>query len=274
MGKVLIQYFTSNLALGVLLLVIGILAAWGLLIWFFKLIFKAKHERFTQTPSISSEDLSLMKKRDKHFIKNGKRHPTPKAEKAEKKFRKLPIDEQDKLENKYELYQEIKRLSEHGWLNNYRHLAARVLAFLSRMFSESHPFNVKESLDYQPHVAKTAIRTLSHWFTFESYLILLFVALMYPAVLASLNSVFTHSIAIAGAKVLAFDSLGQVLVFLIALMASLFLVWQVSRGQRVKELSVKEQLVREQRGGARRRPQNKSLYRIFHFRFGKGWGLY
>lgn len=213
MEKGLIQFFALELGLGVLLLVIAIPASLGLLVWFVKLIFKAKHERFTQTPSISSEYLSLMKKRDKHFIKNGKRYPTPKAEKAEKKFRKLPIDEQEKLENNYNFYQEIKRLSEHGWLNNYRHLAARVLAFLSRIFSESNAFSVNESLDYQPHETKTATRTLSHWFTFESYLILLYVALMYPAVLASLNSVVTHSIAIAGVKVLAFDSLGQVLFF-------------------------------------------------------------
>jgi len=213
----------------------------GYLVWYFKEVTKTKREFFLNRGSISDSDKAMMQDREARMYKDGKYVPTIEAEIAERRFRALPDDQQDKLENKYELYQEIKRLSEHGWLNNYRHLAACVLAFLSRIFSESNPFSVKESLDYQPHAAKTLTRTLSQWFTFESYLILLVVALMYPAVLASLNSVVTQSIAIAGVKVLAFDSLGQVLVFLIALMASLFLVWQLVRGQWVKELTVRGQ---------------------------------
>ncbi len=243
----------------------------GYLVWYFKEVTKAKRKFFLNRGSISDSEKAMMQDREARMYKDGKYMPTIEAEIAERRFRALPDDQQDKLENKYELYQEIKRLSEHGWLNNYRHLAACVLAFLSRIFNESNAFSVKESLDYQPHETEAATRTLSHWFTFESYLILLFIALMYPAVLASLNSVVTHSVAIAGVKVLAFDSLGQVLFFLIALMASLFLVWQLARGQWVKEQLVRGQLVKEQRGVASKSTKQEPVS-YFSFPFWKRLG--
>ena len=199
--------FTMPPVVGLVVLIAGLLFHYGVST-------KHKVELLDRSLNLTNDELRLMQEMDNSIDDASRIYPQQVATEI---FESKAPEERERLNDRYNLYKRVAELSQETYWENYRHFVGRSLNGLANLFGESGASagSAHSSAPASVSVPVSTLAPMQPYFSFQSYVVLLFMALVYPLGFALLSAPFSGKVSLAGVDVAVFSSSWMAAVFVL-----------------------------------------------------------
>lgn len=195
--KPFFDYMQTSLGLEPLQALFGAVITSAILAFFLRHLWKNYDDAralYLSTQPLVDDELRLMQERHDTIEDEARIYNQTTANEI---YNALAPEERLRHDKGYELHQRIEHFKENAYWETYQSFVQRALGGVRRITGEA-----------RDGVPETQL------FSFQSYLLLLFLAIFYPVLFAVGNSVVSESLSLAGIELIKFKSLGHACLYL------------------------------------------------------------